>query len=288
MENPKATSVRQKLLTLARKEGEDYNQILVRYVGLRFLARLASSQYASQFLLKGATLFLVWGGSVHRPTRDIDLLGFLPPDEENLRKVMQEICLIQIEEDGLEFDPESVRVDQIREDTIYGGLRCLMMTKLGSARLQVQIDVGFGDAVTPRPDEVTVPSLLPDHKGWTMMAYTPETVIAEKLEAIARLGLANSRMKDYFDLDLLLQSPSVSMENLTQAVRRTFERRETPLEKEPPIGLTESFWNDEMANRRWQAFLSKNRLPTQSLQEVCGRIADQLREIITSAARDKT
>lgn len=96
MEDPKATSVRQKLLSLARKESEDYNQVLIRYVGLRFLARLASSKYANQFLLKGATLFLVWGGSVHRPTRDIDLLGFLPPDEENLKKVMQEICLIQI------------------------------------------------------------------------------------------------------------------------------------------------------------------------------------------------
>lgn len=276
MEDPKATSVRQRLLNLAREKGDDYNQVLTRYAGLRFLARLATSPHANAFLLKGATMFLVWHGSLHRPTKDIDLLGFVEPDANALREIVRDICRQNVEQDGIVFDPDAVAVEPIRTETTYGGLRCVIRARLGSARLDVQIDVGFGDAVTPEPSTIVIPRLLDDETPQTMRAYTPETVIAEKYEAMVRLGLANSRMKDYFDLDTLLADPGHDQEMVAEAIRRTFTRRNTPIPTVPPVGLTEAFWNDSMAVRRWRAFLAKNHLADETLENVCKRIGERL------------
>jgi len=271
----KAASVRQRLLTLAQSRGDDYNQILIRYVGLRFLARLAASKHADKFVLKGATMFLVWHGSLHRPTRDIDLLRFVDADEATLAELIQSVCTHQVDEDGVRFDPKTVRVERIREETAYGGLRCQFDALLGSAKLRVQLDVGFGDDVTPEPKVVEIPRLLDDEAPRQLKAYTPETVVAEKLEAIVRLGLANSRMKDYFDIDVLLRSGEIDRQNLAEALRRTFTRRKTPLPKTLPTGLTEEFWSDESAQRRWRAFQTKNGLKPVSLEDVCHRIGQE-------------
>lgn len=278
----KATSVRQRLLNLAQSRGDDYNQVLIRYVGLRFLARLAASEHASRFLLKGATMFLVWHGSMHRPTSDIDLLGFVDADETKLSDVIRSVCTQEVDEDGVRFDPNTVRVEKIREETAYGGLRCLIDATLGSAKLRVQLDVGFGDDVTPEPKVVEVPRLLDDEVRRELRAYTPETVVAEKFEAIVKLGLANSRMKDYLDLDLLLQSGEVDGQSLAEALRRTFKRRKTPLPETLPIGLTEEFWKDDSAQRRWQAFVKKNGLSPLSLEEICQRIGREILAAIHS------
>lgn len=273
----RAASVKQRLLNLAHSRGEDFNQILTRYAGLRFLARLAASVHADKFLLKGATLFLIWNGSMHRPTRDIDLLGVFEADEATLAEIIREVCDQIVDEDGVQFDPTSVRVETIREQAAYGGLRCHFVAKLGSAKLPIQLDVGFGDDVTPYPIKVEIPRLLEDEVRREMRAYPPATVIAEKFEAIVRLGLANSRMKDYLDLDHLLQQGAEDKAILTQAIKRTFKRRRTPLPSSLPIGLTEAFWNDDLAQRRWQAFSTANRLSNDSLQDVCERIARELR-----------
>lgn len=284
----KATSVRQRLLNLAQSRGDDYNQVLIRYVGLRFLARLSASEHADRFLLKGATMFLVWHGSMHRPTSDIDLLGFVDADEATLANVIRSVCTQEVDEDGVRFDPETVRVEKIREETAYGGLRCLIDATLGSAKLRVQLDVGFGDDVTPEPKVVEVPRLLEDEVRRELRAYTPETVVAEKFEAIVKLGLANSRMKDYLDLDLLLQSGEVNRQNLAEALRRTFKRRKTPLPQTLPIGLTEEFWNDEFAQRRWQAFVTKNGLLPVSLEEICQRVGQEILAAIHEAERSQS
>jgi Nucleotidyl transferase AbiEii toxin, Type IV TA system len=276
MEDPKATSVRQRLLNLAHEKGDDYNQVLTRYAGLRFIARLAASSYANAFLLKGATMFLVWHGSLHRPTKDIDLLGFIEPNPEVLLEIVRHICQHSIDPDGIVFDPESAAVHAIRSETSYGGLRCVIRARLGSTKLSVQIDVGFGDAVTPEPSVIDIPRLLDDEKPQTMRAYTPETVIAEKYEALVRLGLANSRMKDYFDLDILLADPSLNHEMITEAIRSTFTRRSTLIPTAPPLGLTGAFWNDAMVMSRWRAFLTKNRLADEALESVCYRIRERL------------
>lgn len=272
----KAASVRQRILNLAQSRGEDYNQLLTRYVGLRFLARLAASEHANRFLLKGATMFLVWHGSMHRPTSDIDLLGFGDADEAKLAEVIRSVCTQEVDEDGLCFESASVRVERIREETAYGGLRCMIEATLGSARLQVRLDVGFGDDVTPEPKVVELPRLLEDEVRRDLRAYTPETVVAEKFEALVRLGLANSRMKDYLDLDLLLSGGEIDQRSLSEALRRTFKRRNTPLPSALPVGLTEQFWNDEFVQRRWQAFVKKNRLSTDSLETICQRIGREV------------
>lgn len=272
----KATSVRQRLLNLAQSRGDDYSQVLIRYVGLRFLARLAASEHASRFLLKGATMFLVWHGSMHRPTSDIDLLGFVDADETKLADVIRSVCTQEVDEDGVRFDPDSVRVEKIREETAYGGLRCLIDGTLGSAKLRVQLDVGFGDDVTPEPEVVEVPRLLDDEVRRELKAYTPETVVAEKFEAIVKLGLANSRMKDYLDLDLLLSSGEIDRQSLAEALQRTFKRRKTPLPETLPVGLTEEFWRDDVARRRWHAYVNRNRLNVSSLEDVCKRIGREI------------
>lgn len=272
----KATSVRQRLLNFAQSRGDDYSQVLIRYVGLRFLARLAASEHASRFLLKGATMFLVWHGSMHRPTSDIDLLGFVDADETKLADVIRSVCTQEVDEDGVRFDPNSVRVEKIREETAYGGLRCLLDGTLGSAKLRVQLDVGFGDDVTPEPKVVEVPRLLDDEVRRELKAYTPETVVAEKFEAIVKLGLANSRMKDYLDLDLLLNSGEIDRQSLAEALQRTFKRRKTPLPETLPVGLTEEFWRDDVARRRWHAYVNRNRLNVSSLEDVCKRIGREI------------
>ncbi|CAN1539271.1 Nucleotidyl transferase AbiEii toxin, Type IV TA system [Fimbriimonadaceae bacterium] len=277
----KAASARQRLLNLSQSNGEDYNQVLIRYVGLRFLARLAASEHASQFLLKGATMFLVWRGSMHRPTSDIDLLGFVEADEEKLAETVRAICIQEVEDDGVLFDLKSVKVEKIRSETVYGGLRCLFDATLGSAKLRVQLDVGFGDDVTPEPDVVEVPRLLDDEMRRELRAYTPETVIAEKFEAIVKLGLGNSRMKDYLDLDLLLSSGEIDRTMLANAIARTFRRRRTAIPTALPMGLTQEFWNDEMALRRWQAFLKRNRLSSCPLDEICLRIGKEVLAALT-------
>ena len=272
MSDPKATSVRQRLLNRAQQDGEDFNLVLARYVGLRFLHRLAQSRYSEEFLLKGATLFLVWGGDAHRPTRDMDLLGFMPPDLDGMAQVMREVCAQEVEPDGLLFDPATVATETIREENAYGGIRCTVVARLGSARQKLQIDIGHGDAISPEPESVEIPRLLDDEERREMRAYRVETVIAEKFEAMVSLGLANSRMKDFYDIDFLFRRLSISEMDLAMAIARTFARRKVKLSEGPPNALTSEFWSSELAQSRWLAFASKNKLTVDPLEAVCRRI----------------
>ena len=264
-------SIRQRLLDRARIRGEDFQLVLDRYAVERLLYRLSISPHRDQFLLKGALLFALWFDQPHRPTRDADLLGFGPPEPERLAALVAELCAIE-DDDGLRFDVGSMAVEPIREEAAYEGLRIRLLAFLGDARCHVQWDVGFGDAVTPAPADVDYPVMLEGMPAPRLRVYPRETVFAEKLEAIATLGIANSRMKDYFDLLALLREGAMDNPVLTEAVRATFQRRGTALPDGVPFGLTDAFATDAQKQAQWTAFLRRNRLSAPSLDTAVNEI----------------
>ena len=214
-----AASVRARLLNVAKAQGVDFNQVLVRFALERILYRLTQSQHADRFLLKGALLFTLWYDMPHRATRDADLLGFGASDLDSVAATFREIAAVAVD-DGIAFDPTSVTVDEIRKEAGYGGVRVIIAGELAKARCKTQIDVGFGDAVTPAPVDSIYPVLLDDLPAPKLRAYPTYTVIAEKLHAIALLGMTNSRLKDYFDLSVLLERENLDTDLLAQACCR--------------------------------------------------------------------
>ncbi len=264
-------SVRARLLNVAKAQGADFNQVLVRFALERILYRLSQSQHADRFLLKGALLFTLWYDMPHRATRDADLLGFGDSDLGSVTQTFRDIASIAVD-DGMVFDPASVVADVIRKDTGYGGVRILISGHLANARCKTQIDIGFGDAVTPAPQDAVYPVLLPELPAPHLRTYPVYTVIAEKLHAIALLGMTNSRMKDYFDLSVLLERESLEPELLALAVKATFERRGMAVPTALPLGLTDEFASDATRQALWQAFLKKNELALEPLAAVVDRL----------------
>ncbi|MCK6474523.1 MAG: nucleotidyl transferase AbiEii/AbiGii toxin family protein [Planctomycetes bacterium] len=258
-------SVHQRLLALHQQTGEPHNVLLTRYALERFLCRLAATAHAKRFVLKGAMLFLVWTEKMHRPTKDLDLLGFLEPSGARLKTIFKEICKAKVAHDGLDFDPESVRVEAIREEQEYGGQRVRMVALLGKARIPVQIDVGFGDAVTPSPRVVKFPALL-DFPAPRLRAYPRETVVAEKFEAIVSRGMQNSRMKDFYDVWFMAGRFDFEGPVLAQAVSATFKRRSTTLPDSIPLGLSKEFGRDATKQAQWKGFARKSGLDAAGLQ----------------------
>lgn len=250
-------SVRQQLLTLSERRKEPFDLVLVRFGIERLLYRLSRSPHAEKFLLKGAMLFAIWSDGTHRPTRDVDLLGFGPHDNETLKTIFTELCRLETEPDGLTFLPESVAAAPIREEAAYPGTRITLEGRLESAGIQVQVDIGFGDVVTPAPEEITFPSLL-DFPAPHLRAYPIYTVVAEKLEASVQLGEANTRMKDFFDLWFLSRKFPLEGELLKDAITRTFARRGMPLPATVPVALTPEFATLKAAT--WAAFIRRNAL----------------------------
>lgn len=197
-----AASVRQRLLDLSRERGEDFQLILTWYAAERFLYRLALSKHSNQFILKGAMLLNVWMDRSHRPTRDLDFAGYGEGSPERLVNLFHEICQVEVEEDGLQYEAESIQVNEIRENQEYQGKRVRLVAYLETARIPVQIDIGFGDVVTPDAEEISYPTLL-DSPAPRILVYPPETVVSEKLQAMVALGILNSRMKDFYDLRII-------------------------------------------------------------------------------------
>lgn len=274
-----AASVRARLLNLARARGEDFQLVLTRYGLERLLYRLSRSPHAERFVLKGAILFLLWSEEPHRATRDVDFLGLGDMGLDALRRIFREVCTTAVEHDGVTFDPESIQVEPIRDDTEYGGMRVTLMGELSGARIPVQADIGVGDAVTPASVSVDYPVLL-DGPVPVIATYTRESVIAEKYQAMVAFGMANSRMKDYYDLWVLARDHAFEATVLGDAIRNTFERRRTVLPDNTPLGLTSEFSGDRQKKAQWRAFLSRiatgrgNVRP--ELDEVCGLLASFL------------
>jgi predicted nucleotidyltransferase component of viral defense system len=261
-----SASVLSRLLVLAKQRGEDYNLLLNRFALERLLLRISTSPHADRFLLKGALLFALWYDDPHRPTRDADFLGFGPNDDANLIATFREIVAMDLG-DGIVFDPDSVSADAIREENAYGGTRIKFITRIGSARCSLQIDVGFGDAVTPEPQTVVYPILLNDFQAPTLRVYPVYTVIAEKYHAMVVLGQANSRMKDFYDLAVIARRTELSGAILAKAIAATFTRRQTEMPTERPFALTSQFTEDPAKLQQWQAFLNKNRIQSRSLSD---------------------
>ena len=280
-------SVQVRLVRHAKAIGMDPNLVLARFAVERFLYRLSRSPHAERFVLKGALLMLAWLGETIRPTRDVDLLGFGEVSEQSLAQIVADVCNTDVELDGLEYLPASIRVAPIRRDDVYGGLRAILQARLGKARLRVQIDVGIGDAVTPPPEWLDYPSMLELPRP-RLRAYRPETAIAEKLHAMVVLGEANSRMRDFFDIHALAQQGRFAGASLAGAIRATFERRRTPLPESLPLALTSEFAAIRDKQTQWQGFLRKNALtaPPTELGTVVARIATFLEPAITAARSD--
>ncbi|HAU1970607.1 TPA: nucleotidyl transferase AbiEii/AbiGii toxin family protein [Legionella pneumophila] len=260
-------SVRSRLKNIAVKEGSDFNAVLTRYGLERLLYRIGESEYSNQFLLKGALLFNLWYDMPHRPTKDIDLLGFGDNDMAYIKQTFSKICSISAD-DGISFLSESVTVNTIKKDGGYTGARVELFGELAKAKIKIQIDIGYGDAVTPRPIDAHYPVLLSDLPAPKIRTYPIYTVIAEKLHAIAFLGMANSRLKDYLDLYVLLNNEQLDNQILAKAIQATFNRRGMTLPEALPIGLTDEFANDPTRESMWKAFLRKNELEQKSLTEV--------------------
>lgn len=265
-----ATSVRNRLLELARNRGEDFQLILTRYGLERLLYRLSQSEYCDRFILKGAMLFTLWSLQAHRPTHDVDFLSFGDSDEATLQETFRNLCRVPVENDGLVFLADSVRVELIREASEYGGIRVTLLGDLAGARIPIQADIGFGDAVTPEPEQIKYPTLL-EYPSPRLKAYPRETVVAEKYQALVNLGIANSRMKDFYDLFIMAHQFNFDGLTLPKAIQNTFVRRQTPLPTQTPTGLSSTFYRDKQKNLQWNAFLQKGRLlsTSPSLEEVC-------------------
>lgn len=264
-------SVRSRLKNIAIKEGSDFNAVLTRYGLERLLYRIGESEYSKQFLLKGALLFNLWYDMPHRPTKDIDLLGFGDNDLAYIKQTFSNICRISAD-DGISFLSESVTVETIKKDGGYTGARVELFGELAKAKIKIQIDIGYGDAVTPGPIDAHYPVLFSDLPAPKIRTYPIYTVIAEKLHAIALLGMANSRLKDYLDLYVLLSNEQIDNQVLAKAIQATFNRRGMSLPEALPIGLTDEFANDPSRESMWKAFLRKNELEQKPLTEVIAGI----------------
>ncbi len=254
----RAASIRQKLRNLAREREEDFDYVLRQYVMQRLLYRLSGSEYAEQFLLKGALLFWVWNEDFHRPTRDIDLLSFGDNDVPHLEAVFRQI-VGQDEDDGLVFDVASVSGIEIKEDADYSGVRITGFANLKNARIPFQVDIGYGDTVVPAAEEVRLPVYI-DLPTPQLRAYPVYAVIAEKFQAMVMLGIANSRMKDFYDIRVIAQSMILDGNVLAQAMKATFETRKTAISTEALTLFGDEFKQDTGKSVQWNAFLNKNNI----------------------------
>lgn len=278
-------SVRQRLLNLRDKTGEDFNALLTQFAIERFLYRLSRSSLADRIVLKGAMLFRVWSGSLHRPTKDVDLLGFGEATTSAVAAMIREIINTAVEDDGILFDADSMQAEEIRENQEYGGIRATFTATLDEAVIPLQADVGFGDAITPAAEVRGYPVLI-DMAAPRLRMYPVETVIAEKLEAAVKLGMINSRMKDFYDLLVIFRHYPYDNRLLARAVAETFGRRGTPLPRTVPPGLSDEFGSDPTAKRLWREFLTRTQLVSEQsdFKEVIRTIRERLWPTIMSAA----
>ncbi len=267
-------SVRQRLLTLARARGQPMELLLTRYALERLLHRLSLSPHRERFVLKGAMLLATWFDEPHRATRDVDLLGFGDAAEDALLGTFREIMAVEVD-DGVSFDLKGLRIEAIREEVEYGGSRLRTTAALAGARIPITVDIGFGDAIEPGVENIDLPVLL-DMPSPHLRAYPLETVIAEKFHAMVALGRANSRMKDYYDVWMLMSAFEIEPERLRRAISATFARRNTVIPTVVPDGLSDAFAADPGKQRQWNAFARNLSVSAPEFGLVVGELQQRL------------
>ena len=271
-----AHSVHDRLLNQAHQTGRTFRELLQYFAMERFLYRLAQSPHAEKFVLKGALMLTVWEAPSQRPTMDVDLLGQLDNDIGFIIGIVKEICSGDVEPDGLVFEANSARGERITEAADYEGVRVRFNGSLGSARIFMRIDVGFGDVVVPKPEVVEYPALL-DFPAPRLRGYSRESTVAEKFEAMTKLGIVSSRMKDWYDIWVLSRGFDFDGATLAEAIKRTFDNRGTRVDWQP-VALTEEFAQDEVKRSQWRAFVLRSRLADapRDLAEVVASLASFL------------
>lgn len=277
-------SVRARLLAIARERRQTFDLILTRYAIERLLYRLGTSRFRNRFVLKGAMLMTTWFDAPFRPTRDLDLLGYGDPDAAGMLEIFGEVCAIE-GNDGVIFDGTGLIVDRIRDELEYDGLRLRTNADIGGATVRVSIDIGFGDATEPGLEELDYPVLL-NNPAPHLRAYSRETVIAEKFQAMVMLGRANSRMKDFYDIRLLAKTHPFEGDRLARAIAATFERRKTAIPADVPDALTQDFASDPAKQQQWAAFVRGLEEEVQPLGQIVAEVAEFLMPQAVRARRN--
>ena len=279
MKQGNSMSIKAVLLNLSKQENVQFQQIVTRYLHERLLFRVSLSEYKTNFVLKGGNLMYAIEGLHTRPTMDIDMLAkSISNDKENIKSIFQKICAIHYESDCVKFNTDTIAVSDIDQEKKYSGVRLLIESLFDSIRQTVQIDIGFGDVITPSAVNLLFPVLLDELEGPDILAYSTETVIAEKFEAMITLGKANSRMKDFFDVFTLLKNNDLEKTMITEAVKATFQRRNTNIEENLPV-FDETFYKDIYRQTMWNSFLRKNKLEKLDFTEVVQTITAKLQPI---------
>jgi predicted nucleotidyltransferase component of viral defense system len=281
-----AASVRARLLKIAKENGRDFNAVLLQYFQERMLYRLSISYYRSNFVLKGALLFLIYDIPRLRPTKDIDFLGVDFPNKKEILVDAIKVILSMEEEDGVIFNAEEITAEDITKDADYNGVRIFCEAYLGRAKRRLHFDIGFGDKIVPKPLDLDFPVLLSGMPVPSLVAYTPESAIAEKFEATVNLGYANSRLKDFYDIYHLAHNYSFSSEIILEAITTTFTNRNTELE-ERSLVFSNEFMQNADKNKQWKAFLHKNNIELDIEFENCvGFIQTFIEPLFTVAKLD--
>ncbi|MBI3312933.1 MAG: nucleotidyl transferase AbiEii/AbiGii toxin family protein [Candidatus Omnitrophica bacterium] len=280
-------SVRGRLQNTAQNTKRQFAEVLQYYGMERFLYRLSKSEHRQRFILKGALMFTVWDVQSRRTTVDIDFLAYADNAIPKMENIIREVCETEVVPDGVVFDPKSVKGEKIKEDADYEGVRVKFRGNLGTARISMQIDIGFGDTVVPKPTAIDYPVIL-DFPKPHLVGYTFETVVAEKFEAMIKLGALNSRMKDYYDVWLLIRQFTFNGTNLANAIAKTFNNRKTEPPKTIPFFAAEIYNEQSDRNRIWKAFLEKNDIHApEKLKEAASVIENFLQPVVESIIAEK-
>lgn len=276
-----AASVQARLQNHARASKRPFQELLQYYAMERFLYRLSMTHHRARFVLKGALMLHVWDAPLARATKDLDFLGRLDSSLENLERVIREVCTADVEPDGVVFDPVTVKTERIKQDADYEGVRVRFVGLLGKARVAMQIDVGFGDVVTPGAQDITYPVLL-DFPAPALSGYPRETVVAKQFQAMVYLRTLNSRMKDFYDVWLLARQFAFDGSVLAKAISATFKHRGTAIDV-GPIAFTPDFTEQASTLAQWTAF--RNKLPNAECPETLADVVPVLSELLLPIAR---
>ena len=273
-----AHSLKVKLLNLSDHDNRRYQQLLVRYMQERFLYRLSESKYCNNFILKGGALLYAYNEFLPRPTLDVDFMGtHISNDKVAIVTAFKEIASTEVDDDGVKFLPESVDASDIAVERKYPGVRITVVGLLDTVRKELTFDIGFGDVITPSPVHMTYPTIIEEMGNPRIIAYSLETVIAEKFQTMVEKSVFNSRMKDFFDLYRIIGSNSFDEDTLLDAIRATFENRHTAINAEEPV-FSQAFAEDITLDKRWKAYCNKIKLENApKFQEIMAMITTFMR-----------